>query len=201
MTREEFGIIVKALKAVYSTPTFIPDQDAFNVWYELLKDIDYQTATKAVQSYMTTENKLPTIADIRSKAMQFSQSEQPNELEAWALVSKALSNGYYGANEEYEKLPPLVQKAVGNPANIREWAQLDFKALSVIQSNFERTYRAVAKREDEVSRMPSQIRQLIQDNEPKIEIENKSVAAIGDKNKNYVPMPDEVKAKFEKPKG
>lgn len=201
MTREEFGIIVKALKAVYSTPSFIPDQDAFNVWYELLKDIDYQTATKAVQSYMTTESKLPTIADIRNKAMQFNQSEQLNELEAWSLVSKALSNGYYGANEEYKKLPPLVQKAVGDPANIREWSQLDFKALSVIQSNFERVYRAVAKREDEVSRMPSQIRQLIQENEPKIMIENNSTKVLEDKQKNYGPMPDKVKARFEKLKG
>lgn len=197
MTRDEFGIIVKALKAVYTAPTFIPDKDAFNVWYGLLKDIDYQTVNKAVQSYMTTESKLPTIADIRSKAMQFNYSEQPNELEAWALVSKALSNGYYGANEEYEKLPPLVQKAVGNPANIREWSQLDFKALSVIQSNFERTYRAVAKREDEVSRMPSQIRQLIQNSEPKMNIEGNSTKILEDKTKNYGPMPDEVRAKFE----
>lgn len=44
MTREEFKTLVKGMKAVYAQPTFIPDQDAFNVWFELLKDIPYQQA-------------------------------------------------------------------------------------------------------------------------------------------------------------
>ena len=47
MTREEFSIIVKGLKDVYTQQTFIPDKDAFNVWYELLKDIDYANCNMA----------------------------------------------------------------------------------------------------------------------------------------------------------
>lgn len=47
MTREEFKTLVKGMKAVYAQPTFIPDQDAFNVWFELLKDIPYQQANVA----------------------------------------------------------------------------------------------------------------------------------------------------------
>ena len=49
MTREEFKTLVKGMKAVYAQPTFIPDQDAFNVWFELLKDIPYQQANVAIQ--------------------------------------------------------------------------------------------------------------------------------------------------------
>ena len=30
MEREEFKILVKAMKAVYAQPTFIPDKDAFD---------------------------------------------------------------------------------------------------------------------------------------------------------------------------
>lgn len=68
MTREEFKTLVKGMKAVYAQPTFIPDQDAFNVWFELLKDIPYQQANVAIQKYMLTEKFPPTIADIREKA-------------------------------------------------------------------------------------------------------------------------------------
>lgn len=50
MTREEFKTLVKGMKAVYAQPTFIPDQDAFNVWFELLKDIPYQQANVAKKS-------------------------------------------------------------------------------------------------------------------------------------------------------
>lgn len=67
MTREEFKTLVKGMKAVYAQPTFIPDQDAFNVWFELLKDIPYQQANVAIQKYMLTEKFPPTIADIRER--------------------------------------------------------------------------------------------------------------------------------------
>ena len=44
MEREEFKILVKAMKAVYAQPTFIPDKDAFDVWYGLLQDLPYEQA-------------------------------------------------------------------------------------------------------------------------------------------------------------
>ena len=84
MTREEFKTLVKGMKAVYAQPTFIPDQDAFNVWFELLKDIPYQQANVAIQKYMLTEKFPPTIADIREKATQIVESvdNSMSELEA-----------------------------------------------------------------------------------------------------------------------
>ena len=66
MEREEFKILVKAMKAVYAQPTFIPDKDAFNVWYGLLQDLPYEQANLAIQKYMTSERFPPTIAEIRN---------------------------------------------------------------------------------------------------------------------------------------
>lgn len=51
MEREEFKILVKAMKAVYAQPTFIPDKDAFDVWYGLLQDLPYEQANLAIQKY------------------------------------------------------------------------------------------------------------------------------------------------------
>ena len=55
MEREQFKVLVKAMKAVYAQPTFIPDQDAFNVWFALLGDLPYKQAELAVQKHMATE--------------------------------------------------------------------------------------------------------------------------------------------------
>ena len=44
MERDEFKILVKAMKAVYADPKFIADKDAFNVWFTLLNDISYEQA-------------------------------------------------------------------------------------------------------------------------------------------------------------
>ena len=63
----------------------------------------------------------------------------------------------------------LVQKAVGNPSNLRQWSQTDVDSIeNVIQSNFLRTYRNVVKRAEEVQKMPSDIKAMIQANETKL---------------------------------
>ena len=144
MTREEFKTLVKGMKAVYAQPTFIPDQDAFNVWFELLKDIPYQQANVAIQKYMLTEKFPPTIADIREKATQIVESvdSSMSELEAWSLVRKAVRNSGYHSVEEFEKLPEACQRAVGSAANLKEWALMDSERVETVeQSHFIRNYR------------------------------------------------------------
>ena len=162
MEREEFKILVKGMKAVYADPKFIPDKDAFEVWYSLLKDLEYGTANIAVQKYMMSSKFPPTIADIREQYASITQTQELNEMEAWSLVSKALRNGYYGAEKEFARIPPVVQKAVGAPSQLRNWAMTDSESVeNVIQSNFMRTYRSVLEREKEIAKMPTRIRELI----------------------------------------
>ena len=68
MTREEFLILAKAMKAVWSDPKFLPDKDAFDVWYQMLSDVPYRDASIGLSAYMKTGKFPPTIADIREKA-------------------------------------------------------------------------------------------------------------------------------------
>ena len=174
MTRDEFKILVKGMKAAYTTPSFIPDKDAFEIWYGLLSDIPYEVASAATKSYMMTETKIPAPADIRNKAMMLSKNNELNEIEAWTLVSKALGNGYYGAEKEFEKLPPIVQKAVGSPEQLRMWATTDNKSIeTVVASNFMRTYKAEVKRAEEYASLPEDVRALIQNMSPINGIEKK----------------------------
>ena len=164
--RDKFKILVKGMKAVYTKQEFIPDQDAFNVWYALLRDIDYEILTSAVQKHMMSSPYPPTIADIRGAAAQFTPGgdiNQISELEAWGTVRMAISNSIYNSGAEYEKLSPLVQKAVGNSQNLAEWALLDTEAVnSVVQSNFIRSYRAVVSREKEMQKLSPSVRNLIE---------------------------------------
>ena len=85
------------------------------------------------------------------------------DLEAWALVRKALSNGTYGAEQEFAKLPPLVQKAVGSPANIREMAQADMESVAtVFQSQFLRAYRSETQRAADLAKLSPKLRTLLE---------------------------------------
>ena len=164
MERDEFKILVKSMKAVYAQPTFLPDQDAFNVWYALLKDLPYELASMAVQKHMLTEKFPPTIADLRAKANEVVErpAEEMSELEAWALVRKAIGNSGYHSEEEFSKLPEVCQIAVGSPANLREWAMMDSDQVATVeQSHFIRNYRAAAKRITEDRKLPPAFRERI----------------------------------------
>ena len=162
MERDQFKILVKGMKAVYSDPKFIADKDAFDVWYSLLKDLDYDIASQAIQKYMMSNRFPPTIADIRYGSTGFTSQQELNEMEAWSLVYKAICNSTYNSVSEFEKLPPLVQKAVGLPDSLREWAMTENLNCEVVMSSFQRAYKAELKRHEELQKMPKNVRQLIE---------------------------------------
>lgn len=186
-----------------SYPNFKPiDTELMaTTWADMLNEYSYEQVSVALKCYITTDTSgfAPSIGQLIDKLKTVEQPQELNELQAWGLVRKAINNSGYHSEEEFAKLPPLVQKAVGTPGQLKQWGMSDIESIeTVAQSNFIRTYRAVAKREDEVSRMPIEIRKLIKQNEPKIMIEYTSVKAIEDKKMEWKPMSDEIKAKLDK---
>lgn len=175
MTREEFTKIVLALKSVYTAPTLLATKESLDMWYASLQDIDYNTCKTGVVAYIQSEEKLPTPAGIRNKIVELSQMGELNEMQAWGLVSKALRNGLYHSQEEFDKLPENVKKAVGSAEQLHNWATSDYGTIeSVIQSNFLRSYRRVVEKEKQVSLLPAGVRANM-----KIGTENKLAIETG----------------------
>lgn len=115
--------------------------------------------------------------------------------------------------EEFSKLPPLVQKAVGTPDNLRNWSQTNLESVeTVIQSNFLRAYRVEAHRAAEISKMPSDIKTMIENtsqNSYSAQIENKNKCSVkslledkktkyGQNNDTTVPMPNDWRTRLDK---
>lgn len=165
MTREEFKILAKAMKAVYTEPSFMPDQNAFDVWYEMLRDLEYTQASNAIKKHMMNSDRLPKISHIRQEACRFNGGvDELNEMAAWGLVCRALKRCGYYADEEFDKLPAIVQRAIVSPAQLKEWAtmeDIDGRALNVMQSNFMRTFRAEQERQKETDKLSPDLKKLI----------------------------------------
>ena len=204
MTREQFKVLVKAMKAVYTNPGFIPDQDAFDVWYSMLKDLDYAIASRAVQMHLQTEETPPTVAGIRKQfaKLKVDEADDLNETAAWSLVLKAIRRSTYYSEEEFAKLPATVQRAVASPKQLREWATLedvDGKTLTVIQSNFQRTFRVEQQRERERNKLSPDVLKLMRPlNNPQIEnkqtelsIEDQRIKA----EEQAAPAPEDFKSR------
>ncbi len=215
MTREETVKIIRIM--VDSYPNYKPDNlsETVDVWNMMLEEYSYQQVSMALKSYILSDTSgfAPAIGQLVDKIHSMMQPEQLNEMEAWALVAKALRNGGYHALEEYEKLPPAVQKAVGTHEQLRNWALDEYFNEENAKKNFIFAYRAEVKREQELSKMPSDVRRLIESvnqNSYKAQIEDKrqeKIKSLKDRkeieiraleeNGEYIPMPDKCKKRME----
>lgn len=164
MTREETKTILAIMKAAY--PNFYRDmtkEDAsntINLWSTMFADEKPQIVIEAVKSLICTLKYPPTIADVKEKIALITQPPAMTEMEAWSRVCGAIS--YYHANEAFANLPPMLQKIVGSPNQLREWAMMEAETVnSVIQSNFMRSYKAKVVQEKEYAMLPESTKQLI----------------------------------------
>lgn len=202
MTRDETKQLLMRIQSVY--PNWKPQAElrfVVETWHEYLSEYTYEQAKIALKAYVLSDNKgfAPSIGELVSHIHNISSPQELNEMEAWALVSKALKNGTYGAEEEFAKLPPIVQKAVGHPSNLRNWAQTDMESIeNVIQSNFIKTYRVVLNRSQELAKMPTEVRRLIESVNKGQGIEIKQLAQHEEirMESQSVPMPDSVKERI-----
>lgn len=198
MTREEIKKIIMVMAASY--PNYKPLDISMTVdaWQMMLEEYSYNEIALALKAYITSDSSgfAPSIGQLIEKLHIITDPQEMSELEAWGLVYKAICNSGYNAESEFAKLPEACQRAVGNPANLREWAMMDIDTVqSVEQSHFIRNYRTILSRMREEAKMPQEVKALIAENRPE-RIENKDIPEIEVRREHRgVPMPEELSKK------
>ena len=113
MTFDEFKILVKGMKAVYTSERFLPDADSIKIWYSLLKDLEYAVLNAAIQKYIITNTFPPTIADLRELATTICIGVLPDWGEGWEKVLHAIRfYGYYRESEALATMDELTKTCV-----------------------------------------------------------------------------------------
>jgi hypothetical protein len=166
--REEIIKLMSVLRGAY--PQFYRDVsktealDTINLWADMFANDDAALVGAAVKSLIEGDEKgfPPTIGQIKAKIRLLTGSRELTESEAWARVAAAVRNGIYNSQEEFDKLSPTMQRIVGSPAQLREWATMDSQTLhSVVASNFQRSYKAISAKEQEIAKLPADVRQMV----------------------------------------
>jgi hypothetical protein len=138
--------------------------ETVDLWAMMFADDDVKLVTEAVKAMITTLKYPPKIADIKEKIQLITQQPTLTELEAWNIVYKAICNGSYYSEEYFNNFPPVIKRLVGEPKQIREWAQMEGDTVkSVIQSNFMRSYTARLKKDTEFNALPGSTKNMIGD--------------------------------------
>lgn len=168
MTITETLKIFSVLKANY--PNFFKntskaDAEAqVNLWAEMFKEEPYELVSASVLSHIATDTNgyPPNVGQIKANISKLTSQEDMTEQEAVNLILKACANSGYNSKEEFEKLPPILQRLVGSPSQLKEWSQMDSDVVnSVIASNLMRSYKTVAERERHHQALPTSVRQLL----------------------------------------
>lgn len=160
MEFNEFKILVKGLKSVYTSERFLPDADAIKIWYQMLQDLSYQQTNAAIQKYMLTNKFPPTIADIRELAVTVLHGDLPDWGEGWEQVLKAIRMyGSYRVEEAMESFDPITRRCV---------ERLGFRNICMSENinhdraNFRMIYENLVEREKKDQQLPLKLSQMIE---------------------------------------
>jgi len=149
MTLEETAYIMRLLETCY--PQYYKGfnleekYQAAELWAAMFADDSLADVTAAVKAFIAADRKgfPPHIGAIKG---YLHDRSSPAAGEAWQLVRRALSHSIAHSKEEFGKLPPSVQRVVGSPSQLREWAMLEVSQVdTVIASNFQRAFREEAE--------------------------------------------------------
>lgn len=159
MQLNEFKVLVKGMKAVYPQSWFLPDADSVKIWFQLLKDLDYQVANVAVQKYILTNKKEPTIADIREYASTVTVGALPEWSDGWEQVLRAIRK--YGMYNEAAALDSLddITRTCTERLGFRNICMSE--NIATDRANFRMIYEQIANRVIADRRTPLELQKAI----------------------------------------
>lgn len=164
MRIEDARKFVAVLMVSYPNYKPIDTELAAKTWEDVTEEYTYEQVNAALKIYMKSNASgfAPVPGQIIENIHKLTDAQELNEMEAWSFVSKAIRNSGYNSVEEFAKLPPLVQKAVGLPDQLRTWALDKNFSEDVVSSNFIKCYRAELERHRELQKMPQNVRVLME---------------------------------------
>ena len=165
MTREEVKKLLMTVEAIYPHFKIDDAKVTLDAWEMVLEDQDAGLIYAALKHYARTNTSgyapgagqlIQTAYDLRNKGTELSPSE------AWSMVYKAICRAGYYAEEDFDKFPEEVKRAVGSPSQLRAWGlDSDFNE-GVASSNFRKAYSTVCDRRKSDALMAPETRQYIE---------------------------------------
>ena len=160
MTWDETKNVIAIIKGIYPKWEISNLKATVDAWHIILEDYDYNSIQWAIKRFAVTSNTgfPPSVGQLIAQLREANPVKTMSEAEALGMVQKAIRNSAYNAKEEFDRLPKLVQRAVGSYEVLNAWAMTDIENTSYIQSNFLRVFSELSKREEIDNALPPSMR-------------------------------------------
>ena len=168
------------LDVTYANFKLDPATLSFTVdsWLMFLGDYDSKDVLTALKTFINTSNS----AFAPSPSELVGLINTPNELDeiegakAWDMVRKAIGRSTYNSLEEFNKLPPEIQRAVGSAETLHCWATNEYYSDSTTMKEFLMNYNTVLKRDRTEQRLPVEAKMRLE------QIRKDKMIALGTSN-------------------
>lgn len=199
MTKKEFSIFAVALKTYYPKDTILPNEQAMELWYMQLKDLPYEVASTALNSWVATNKWSPTIADIREKSADLMQGERKDWSEGWERVVKCIgAYGYNRQDDALETMDEITRECVKRLG----WMNLCLSEnLTADRANFRQMYESISERKRKYDLIPASVQEKIRQIAPVKEtpvLEVHEVERKGVEIKEHEDIPPDIQAEIDK---
>ena len=164
MTREETIKLLMIIQATF--PNFKAEDKSVTVdaWLMLLEEYNANNVYLAFKSYCKNSNSgfAPSVSQLIAELEKVHDIAQMDDAEALSKFRKALSRSTYHSQEEFDRLEPTLQKAIGSAEMLHFWATDENNKVSVVESNFLNNYRQVCKRQKDYRKMPKELQARVE---------------------------------------
>lgn len=167
MTKREIAEMLTVMQTNCPDTSRMSDaafQTKVGLWHEFFGEYPKEIVYAAAKSFMATDTKgfMPNVGQINEHIHRMKKTEDMTPAEAWGIVYKAICNSAYNAVEEFAKLPPECQRAVGDPQQLRDWNMMDEEVVqSVIGSTFQKSFQIRQNRDRDFEKLPSSVKQFV----------------------------------------
>lgn len=159
MEREQFARFAMALKTYYPRDGLLPNNEALNLWFIQLQDLDYKVVELSLNKWVAVNKWPPTIADIRETAANIVLGDTPDWGEGWQKVLKAIGRyGMYRQQDALESFDDITRQCV---ERIGWWNICTSDNPSADRANFRTMYEATAERQKREMQLPKMTRAQI----------------------------------------
>lgn len=142
MNREDIKRLLGMITITYPNFKLNDPALAVDVWHQILEPDDAQNIFDAFSVYARTDTSgfAPSPGKLHMMIAD-RLSDEIDEGEIMTMLTLASRNANYGFQEEFDKMPKALQKAVGSPTNIRNWGQMEQDQLNYTFNNIIKAYK------------------------------------------------------------
>lgn len=163
MTRDETKTILLIMMTTW--PNYRPEmrKELVDIWHDLIGDLTYSAALAALKAYAQTDISgfAPSVGQLRAKVVELTSRQSMSEAEAWEAIVRAVRRSSYYSVEEFNKLSPELQEAVGGPETLRSLAAEDESRIGFAKPGIMKNFQIAQQRQRERLQLSADVRALL----------------------------------------